>query len=776
MLFHQMEEASGSIFKLRPSGFRVRFGFVSIAALLLLLHTPLDEAAIRQATISKQVKLRAVRGYGRSQCESLEGSVNVLEHGAKGDGLANDTDAILSAISGGSGAIILPAGYTFLSWPLKISKPNTTICIQGTLLAPSMDEWPDIPCPQITDECATSTGMTPEQLRVQTVTFLRVENATNFNLVGNGTIEGQGKKWWSLRSKHPARFAPVLVLLKQCLDCRVEGLNLRNSPFYHCVVVDSLRVQVISLNIESPKTSKNTDGVSLFGSRDILVRGCRISTGDDNIVIKEGSKSILIEKCWLLHGHGTSMGSLGEANSFGSIEDVVVRNVVYNSTHYGARIKTWQGGSGFVRNVTFRNLIFEDVHLPVRINQFYCPVSQHPGPCEEVKSAVAISHIRYIGLAGTTSKNMATVLECSNSVPCKDITMAQVSIKRASTKEEKGPEDIWNACNSVYGKTTNVHPPACYNRNGVRKVQHDPLSPPPAEGNATQEGGVGAVEGAVEGAGAAGESLEADAEVKVLGGDQAESGENGALDEAKVVVEVVSDEAEQTAAEKQAKGAGESRGPDEYWAASNNEEDGAKEKAVAASSSQESWAQEKVVAAEGAEKVSRRTGPKKQVEGAGESRGPDEYWAANNSEEDGAQEKVVAAKSTDKGSRRTGPKKPAEGAADESRGPDEYWAASNSEDEGGAQEKAAAANEETVDEAKLRSKTAKKEAQERISEGIVRLRERARSDRDDKLLAGGVATTRTSTARQTRSSQLGAQSKVQKASSNKSRRMRGKSN
>jgi polygalacturonase len=72
------------------------------------------------------------------------------------------------------------------------------------------------------------------------------------------------------------------------------------------------------------------------------VRGCRISTGDDNIVIKEGSRNILIDLCWLLDGHGTSLGSLGEANSFGSIENVVVRNIVYNRTDFGARIKTWQ--------------------------------------------------------------------------------------------------------------------------------------------------------------------------------------------------------------------------------------------------------------------------------------------------------------------------------------------------------------------------------------------------------------------------------------------------
>jgi polygalacturonase len=114
--------------------------------------------------------------------------------------------------------------------------------------------------------------MTPEQLRVQTVTFLRVENVTNFALVGDGKIDGRGEPWWVARRQSPQTFAPVLVLFKRCHRCQVDGLSLTNSPFYHMVVVESAHVRVVSLNIDSPRESKNTDGISLFGSHDILVR------------------------------------------------------------------------------------------------------------------------------------------------------------------------------------------------------------------------------------------------------------------------------------------------------------------------------------------------------------------------------------------------------------------------------------------------------------------------------------------------------------------------
>ena len=55
--------------------------------------------------------------------------------------------------------------------------------------------------------------------------------------------------------------------------------------------------------------------------------------------------------------------------------------------------------------------------------------------------------------------------------------MAQVAIKRSSAKESKGEADIRNECRSVFGKTADVRPEACYTRAGPHRV---PRRAPPA--------------------------------------------------------------------------------------------------------------------------------------------------------------------------------------------------------------------------------------------------------------------------------------------------------
>lgn len=74
------------------------------------------------------------------------------------------------------------------------------------------------------------------------------------------------------------------------------------------------------------------------------ITDCNVSTGDDNLVLKEGTRDVLAERCYFRDGHGASIGSLGEANSTGSVRDVVLRNCTFVRTDNAARIKTWQVG------------------------------------------------------------------------------------------------------------------------------------------------------------------------------------------------------------------------------------------------------------------------------------------------------------------------------------------------------------------------------------------------------------------------------------------------
>eukprot|EP00729_Bicosta_minor_P027367 gene27367-4828_t len=81
------------------------------------------------------------------QRRSQAGSCDVMQYGAKGDGLTEDTAAIQAAIaacdhgSTGGGIVVLPRGKTFLSYPFNMTGNDMVLSVEGTLLGP---ETPDL--------------------------------------------------------------------------------------------------------------------------------------------------------------------------------------------------------------------------------------------------------------------------------------------------------------------------------------------------------------------------------------------------------------------------------------------------------------------------------------------------------------------------------------------------------------------------------------------------------------------------------------------------------
>jgi galacturan 1,4-alpha-galacturonidase len=257
-------------------------------------------------------------------------------------------------------------------------------------------------------------------------------------------------------------FAPVLLLFKHCKECKLDTLALTNSPFYHTVFVNCNGVTVTKVDIDSPTSSKNTDGISLYASKRVRVRDCTVATGDDNIVIKEGTSDVVVQDCVFTGGHGASIGSLGEGGSSGTVTDVVMKRLKFVGTDYAARVKTWQGGRGAVRNISFSDIKLEDVGTPVAINQVYCPHSQHPGECQRGTSAVHISDITVRRMTGSYKDKQPISLRCDPVAPCRRIVLDHVDLKPA----HKASHNLTNLCENAFGTASNVNPPACLLREG----------------------------------------------------------------------------------------------------------------------------------------------------------------------------------------------------------------------------------------------------------------------------------------------------------------------
>ncbi|CAA6653644.1 unnamed protein product [Spirodela intermedia] len=349
--------------------------------LLLLLALVL---LLRPGTLSRNTRSPAaphsetVPGTANERRRSTLGSartvVNVKDFGARGDGSSDDTKAFAAAwkaacSSSAPVTVLVPEGKAYRLKPITFSGPcksPITVAIKGTILASGrMSDW---------DGADRRLWMLFDK-----VDGLRVE--------GGGTIDGNGQVWWKVSCKvdsaQPCKGAPTALTFQSCRGLTVTDLKFKNSQQMHVTFSKCANVRISQLTISAPGNSPNTDGIHVSGSTDVKISDSVIRTGDDCISIVSGSRSITATNIVCGPGHGISIGSLGANGAEHTVSDVLVDTARLEGTTNGVRIKTWQGGKGYARNIIFRNIVMDNVKNPIIIDQNYC---DSPKSCGEQRS------------------------------------------------------------------------------------------------------------------------------------------------------------------------------------------------------------------------------------------------------------------------------------------------------------------------------------------------------------------------------------------------------
>ncbi|XP_037438613.1 polygalacturonase ADPG2-like [Triticum dicoccoides] len=374
----------------------------------------------------------------------------VDNYGARGDGKHDDAQPLAKAwnaacSSSRPAVLLVPEGKTYLLSSVTLSGPcksSVVFMLKGTLVAPrSRSAW--------------SQNDTSRWILIQGVTGLTVS--------GGGTINGNGDVWWANSCKVnkalPCTKAPTALTFHQCNNLQVENLKLVNSQQIHLSVEDCSGVQLARLSITAPGTSPNTDGIHITRSKDVQVKDCVIKTGDDCVSIENGTHNLFVSKVVCGPGHGISIGSLGDDNSRAEVSGITIDSVQLYGTTNGARIKTWQGGSGYAKDITFQNMVMDNVQNPIIIDQNYCDSAK---PCNRGQgSAVEVSNVVFKNIRGTTVSKDAIKLSCSHSISCSDIVLENINLKM-----EGGKGDTESTCqNAKWQESGTVIPQPCQFQN-----------------------------------------------------------------------------------------------------------------------------------------------------------------------------------------------------------------------------------------------------------------------------------------------------------------------
>ena len=331
--------------------------------------------------------------------------VSLVDFGGKNDGKFDNTDAFSRAFAdleaNGGGTLTVTAGV----W----CTGAITLCSNSTLLLEEGAELSFIPEPE---------RYTPVYTRWEGVEcyamhpLIYANGQENVTITGKGRVNGNGKVWWDMRNeKRKTQTGPLapyeLALAKlnpdyknqpgggggrefqflrpsfiefiNCKQVTLEGITVKDSPFWTVHPLYTKKLLLKDLHIENPKDAPNTDGIDIDSCEDVQVIACDVKVGDDGICIKSGSgsdgirvnkptRNVEIRDCKVQWSHG---GIVIGSETAAPISHIVAENCDLSGTDRGIRIKSRRGRGGDISDVQLKNLTMRDTLCPIAINMYY---------------------------------------------------------------------------------------------------------------------------------------------------------------------------------------------------------------------------------------------------------------------------------------------------------------------------------------------------------------------------------------------------------------------
>jgi len=274
---------------------------------------------------------------------------NILDHGAIGDGTTLDSAAIQLAIdsaaaAGDNARVLVPGGRRFLIGRIELrSGIELHLADDAELLASTRpDDYGD-------DRA-----------------LLVANDALGLRITGTGRINGRAREfmdhydevdeWW-----RPKPFRPRLAVFQGCRDLDLRDLTFHDAPSWTLHLVGCERVLVDGVKIRNQLDVPNCDGIDPDHCRDVEIRNCDITCGDDAVVIKATRRFADLGGCHNIHVHDCVFATQDSGVKIGTETVRDITNVRFERCEIrqscrGCTIQLRDEGN--VRDIVFRDLRF----------------------------------------------------------------------------------------------------------------------------------------------------------------------------------------------------------------------------------------------------------------------------------------------------------------------------------------------------------------------------------------------------------------------------------
>ena len=200
---------------------------------------------------------------------------------------------------------------------------------------------------------------------------------------GEDTLVGSTQSWWDLAQTADSggeQNNPILVEGDGVNDITIYQVELANSPMYHVYIQNGHGLTVWGVEINTPATARNTDGVDPVSESDVTIKDDMIQNGDDCVAVKSNagtpSANITVDDVHCYGSHGLSVGS----QTAGGVYNVLFENSTLNGldslgnlsvSDTGIQIKTDANSGGLTDRVTYTGICMTNIKHVLIFNPFY---------------------------------------------------------------------------------------------------------------------------------------------------------------------------------------------------------------------------------------------------------------------------------------------------------------------------------------------------------------------------------------------------------------------
>jgi hypothetical protein len=275
-----------------------------------------------------------------------ESVVNVQSLGADPSGTFDNTDILQNAIDQlpVGGTLYFPSGR-YISGSLDLKSDMTLYLDDGALLKGSDDPY-------------------QHDFRLNTLYFVRAENATNVKIRGYGTIDANGQvirsAWQQIKGVDKVAGRALLAVNADDMD--IENITVRESYSWNTHFVECDRLHINNVKVFSNMSQGNGDGIDLDGCRDVLVENSLIIAEDDAISPKaawtDRSPMDYVIRDSVLWSQNATGIRLGAETHSATFENMLFENIDILRANTMMRIYNYDGAD--MHGITFRNIWVEE--------------------------------------------------------------------------------------------------------------------------------------------------------------------------------------------------------------------------------------------------------------------------------------------------------------------------------------------------------------------------------------------------------------------------------